>query len=512
MTRRVGICGIAVESNALAPTTRLSDFEGFFYGAGDALAAMLDGNPRYDAFRAALDATGIDWTPVPLLLATAESGGPVAPDDFEALLARLLDEVDRAGPLDALWIVGHGAGTLRPRSDMDGPYLAALRQALGPDCAMVALFDYHANISDEMMRAVNASVGYRTNPHTDINARSGECGAVLGRMLGGGQPHTAWIRLPLLTPQIVQRTDVAPMHGIMAEVERALADRDVATASVYPGFALGDTPDNGFSVVVSSWTGADHAAAHLSRIAARAWSERDAFRADLKDIATAIALTRSGSGPWLLADIADNPGGGGRGNTPHLMKALLAAGIEGVQIVPVFDPALAAEAHTLGEGAVFSARFNRDETAPHSDPFTHDARVVRLTDGVFHHASGLAAGLTGQYGPSALLELGGVRVAVTSRRRQTLGPSEFRHFGLRPEDAHIIVAKSRGHFRAGFRGVVPDARIVEVDAPGLVTANLASVDWQGLVRPIHPLDPIPDGWPDTAVIKNRPEEKKNASP
>nr|WP_286193621.1 M81 family metallopeptidase [Boseongicola sp. H5] len=503
---RVGICGLAVESNSRAPRTRLADFESFFFGEGAQLGDMLSCNPRFRAFDAALRAGGQDCTPVPLIVAAAESGGPVAPEDADVLRDRLVAHIRKAAPLDAVWVIGHGAGTIAPRQDFDGPYLSALRSAVGPTCPIVALFDYHANISDEMMVALEASVGYRTNPHTDISERAGECGAVLARILGGGRPARAWIRLPLVSPQIVQRTEVAPMAGIMADIETILSDGNVATASVYPGFALGDTADNGFSIVIESWADRDHAAALVARIADRAWAARDAFSADLVPIPEAIARTETHPGPWILADIADNPGGGGRGNTPHVMRALLEHGARDVQIVPVFDPPIAAQAHTLGEGASFTAHFNRDETTEHSELFSAEARVEKLTDGRFHHQTGMSAGMEGDYGPSALLRIDHVAVAVTSHRRQTLGPSEFRHFGLNPGVAQIIVAKSRGHFRAGFRGLIPDERIIELDAPGLVPGNLAPVRWHGLTRPIHPLDPMPGDWREVTGIKTQGKE------
>ena len=46
-----------------------------------------------------------------------------------------------------------------------------------------------------------------------------------------------------------------------------------------------------------------------------------------------------------FADVADNPGGGGRGNTMYLLRALHEAEVEGALVGIIYDPALAAEAH-----------------------------------------------------------------------------------------------------------------------------------------------------------------------
>ena len=49
--------------------------------------------------------------------------------------------------------------------------------------------------------------------------------------------------------------------------------------------------------------------------------------------------------------------------------------------------------------------------------------------------------------------------------------------------------KSRGHFRAGFSEFYDDARILEVDAPGLATPVLARLPYTHLPHPIFPLEP-----------------------
>src|SRR3546814_18067146 len=62
----------------------------------------------------------------------------------------------------------------------------------------------------------------------------------------------------------------------------------------------------------------------------------------------ALACGKNAGRPALLfADVADNPGGGGRGNTPYILAAFHAAGVTGCALGPVYDPELAAEAQQL---------------------------------------------------------------------------------------------------------------------------------------------------------------------
>ena len=130
------------------------------------------------------------------------------------------------------------------------------------------------------------------------------------------------------------------------------------------------------------------------------------------------------------------PAGGG--NTVGLMRALVEAGAQAVLVGVVTDAALAQEAHRLGVGAAFEARFNRAGAGdPFALPYTRSARVLALSDGRFVGRRGLVSGSQRDMGPSALLDLGGVRVAVISHRQQLLDPA-----GAEDHRRHVRVAQA----------------------------------------------------------------------
>src|SRR3712207_8598742 len=92
-------------------------------------------------------------------------------------------------------------------------------------------------------------------------------------------------------------------------------------------------------------------------------------------------------------------------------------------------------------------------------------------------------------GPSAALRLGGITVAVISRRTQCADPAFLEHLGLDIGAARAVVVKSRGHFRGGFDEFFGHDQVVEVDAPGLTSPVLERFRWTRLPRPVLPLDP-----------------------
>ena len=199
--------------------------------------------------------------------------------------------------------------------------------------------------------------------------------------------------------------------------------------------------------------------------------------------------TQDRSRPALIfADVADNPGGGGRGNTMWILEAFHQAGVQNALVGVIHDPALAAEAHELGEGARFIAHFNRDGGDAFSKPFSASAVVRRLHDGVMRGRRGIYADNTLALGPCAAVQLDGITVVVISNRVQCADPVFFEAFGLDIAAARVVVVKSRGHFRGGFDEFFRHDQVVEVDAPGLTSPVLSRFTWQHMPRPVLPID------------------------
>jgi microcystin degradation protein MlrC len=239
-------------------------------------------------------------------------------------------------------------------------------------------------------------------------------------------------------------------------------------------------------------TDAEAAKGLACEIAEAGWARRDRFRPQLTSLDDAVkrALdTAGGSLPALIfADVADNPGGGGRGNTMWILQALLDARVQDALVGVIHDPALAAEAHHLGEGTSFTARFNRGGGDEFSKPFSTPATVRRLLDGPVRGRRGIYADNTLDLGPSAALDLGGITVVVLSNRYQCADPVFFEAFGLDIAAARVVVVKSRGHFRGGFDEFFRHEQVIEVDAPGLTSPILSRFPWQHMPRPVLPID------------------------
>lgn len=493
---RIALCGFAIECNRFAPVTTAADFASDTDMRGDdilreARAEAPGMLPDLPGFVSVMDATG-PWTPVPLRVAQAQPGGPVDQTFFDGLLAEIEAGLKAALPLDGVYVSGHGAGLATGSDDPDGDLYVMIRRVVGPDIPVVAVFDLHANISTRMTDNVSVFVGYRCNPHVDIRERGEEAGRHMRECLSGVKGVVALAKIPLVAPTITLLTRNGPYGEIIAKGQTKVGG-PIMNVSPMAGFAFADCPKNGFAVVVTAR--GDRAAAQkvADDLAAETWAMRERFRKPMTSlddaVKAAVAASRDLSAPPVcLADVADNPGGGGRGNTTFILKALKGVEARGVVLAVFNDAPLASEAHSFGLGASFHARFNRAETQVFSEPFVAKARVVALSDGKLVGRRGLAKGMALDMGPSAALDIGGITVVVISNRQQCLDPMQIESLGIDIGEARVLVVKSRGHFRDGFDEFFPHEQIIGVDCPGLTSPALHNFAWTKLPRPVYPLD------------------------
>ena len=493
---RVAILGLHLEANAFAPPTVRQDFQAQCWEEGEVisrLAREISHLPsELPGFYARMDATGA-WTPVPILIAAAPPGGPIEQALFLEICDRIRNGLAAALPVDAVYIPSHGASSATGDEDSDGTLVALVRQVVGPAVPIVVSHDLHCNVSERLVQACDALVVYRTNPHVDQRERAAESADLVRAMLGGLRTAKAFIRLPLAPPTVTLLTAQGP-YADLIRMGQDLTGDGVLNVSVAGGFVFSDLPKCGMTVTVTARADAAEAGQRTAlAIARRAWAERERHTRTLLSVDEAVALAqRAAKGavpPVIFSDSADNPGGGGRGNTSWLLRALHEAKVPGVVLGVFVDPALATDAHAAGEGARLHAVFNRVESE-FSKRFEADVVVEKLSDGSAVGRRGVSAGKRFNLGPSALLRLvdSGLRVVVGSLRRQLAEPVMLEMHGIDIAAARCVVVKSRGHFRAGFDEFFPPEQVFEVDTPGLTSPVLANFTWRRLPRPVFPLD------------------------
>lgn len=493
---RIAIVGIHLEANSFAPPTTRADFVAECWAEGEDISIQARGVSHLPleapGFYARMDETG-PWTPVPLILLAAQPGGRVEQEVFDEFMAIAERRLRESLSVDGVYICSHGGSAATADDDNDGSLACMVRDVVGPGIPIVVTHDLHCSVSERMIDAVDSLIAYRTNPHVDHRERAAEAADMLRRIIGGVRTAKAFVRLPIAPPGVTMLTAEGPFADLVNLGQR-LSKPPILNVSVTGGFILTDVPKSGLTVNVTA-AGNQAVADRVAReIARAAWADRHRYIWKLLSVDEAVGVAAdAGAGktkPVILAEVSDNPGGGGRGNTTWLLSALHEARVPGVVIGLFTDVPLAEDCHKAGESAAIHAVFNRTE-GEFAKRFECGAKVLRLSDGNDIGRRGRDAGREIVLGRSALLELegSGLRIVVTSLREQPADPRVLEMFGVDIAAAKCVVLKSRGHFRAGFDEFFGPDQIHEVNAPGLTSNVLTDFNYKGLRRPIFPLDP-----------------------
>lgn len=483
---RIAVGGIFHETNTfVADPTTMADFRAYQFAAGSDLLDWRSTRSEIGGFL-----TGCaerDWDPVPSLFAAALPAGLVDHAAFESLTSQLIDGLTSGGRPDGVLLALHGAMATGQSPDADGEVLTRLAQALGPDVPVVVTLDFHANTGDAMTRGADALLGYDTYPHVDMYDRGLEAAGVLESILLSGQRrHVVHRKVGLITPPQVQYTDSEPMRAIMKHVHAVEAAADV-TVTVTPGFPYADVDCMGLSVVTSS-PDPSAAAQAATEVADLVLAHGEDFSYEAYPVAEAVRLALAApadaAGPVVLVDSADNVGGGGPADGTAILAEWLAQQGTGLAVV-IADPAAVARALEAGIGGRLTVEVGGHTDERHGPPIAVTGTVRLVSDGTYVHRGSYSTGITTRMGRSVVLEVSGNTILLTERRVMPFDAQQLLSVGVSPRHCRALVVKSAIAWRAAYGEYA--SRVIEVDAPGVCTANLRRLNLpaarHGMIRP-----------------------------
>jgi microcystin degradation protein MlrC len=422
---------------------------------------------------------------IPSLFAFAQPAAPTVQAVYERLRDMLLDDLRAAMPVDMVMLFLHGAMISQDCWDCEGEILAMVRQIVGPATPVGVVLDPHAHLTEAMLGAATVLCFQKEYPHIDGVARIGDAFRICRSVLAG-EVRLAYAvhdcRMVSFWP-----TQSGPMRGF---VDRMLAreGRDgILSISFVHGFPWGDTPVTGAKMLV--YTDGDRGkAADLAReLGEEIWELRDETK--IKQLPLGEALARMAAvnlGPLVVADIADNAGGGAPADSTFVAREILARGLTDVGLALFYDPQAVAFCHEVGVGAEIDLRVGGKLGPSSGDPLDVRATVRGLAKNATQ--VGLS-GLVG-LGDAAWIEVAGVHFILCSQRTQCFHPTAFTALGLDPTTLRSIVVKSTNHFRAGFDAIATDT--VYVDSPGAIRSDFAAIPYQRFTAPYWPR--VDDPW------------------
>lgn len=482
---RIAIAGFQHETNSFntvpadLPDFEMADSWPGLLRSGAVVTDTRGMNLPIAGFIAAADGADLH----PILWCAAEPSGPVTAHAFDTICTEIVQGLVKAAPLDAIYLDLHGAMIADGHPDGEAALLHRIRAHVGPDLPIVISLDLHANVSAEMVALSSALTMYRTYPHLDMAEAGARAYMAVTEILNGAPPAKAFRQAPYLIPMHAQFTGAAPAGPLYAAT--AAHDAPGQWAEFATGFSGGDSPVTGASIIAHAPT-QDHADRIADALLAQVIAAENAFDQPLPspDVAVAQAMAFPHGKPVVLADVQDNPGGGGSSDTTGLLHALLEARVQGAMLGLLHDPDAAAAAHAAGIGATMTLGLGGRSRQFGDTPLCTTAHVAALSDGQVTYEGQMYGGGIAQIGPTAVLHIteGGadVRVVVSSVRNQCLDRAYFRHLGLTPETAQLIAVKSTVHFRADFDPIAQ--AVIPVASPGALGCVLSDVAYRSLRR------------------------------
>ncbi len=480
---RVVIGSMSHETNTFSTVkTTLCDFRPM-YGQ-EIVETLKDTRSGIGGYIDVFEREGVEY--IPTISAGATPAGELCNEDFWGIVNYITGEIKKAGKIDGVILALHGAMVAEGAPEAEGTLLREVKEVVG-DTPVIVTLDLHGLISGSIIENCDAVFGYDTNPHIDMYERGVEAAeTLLKAMRGEIKPTVAHRKLPMLPPTINQRTAEGPMVKLLETARQMEAQPGVLNVCLFPAFPYADVQRAGSAVVAVTDNDPDLAQKLADTLGEEMWGLRNEFLKPLTPIAEAVlAAMNAPEGPVVLADVADNPGGGAPGDGTEILRELLRQGATNTGVACIKDPEAVQKAIEVGVKGTLSMKIGGKTDGFHGEPLEVTGTVRTITDGRFIHKA-MAVGVPADVGRTAVIDVDGVEVILTERSHAPNDPEIYRRNGIEPTDKKILVLKSRGHFRAAYEPF--SKQILEVDAPGLTTPNLGWFTYHNIPRPIWPFD------------------------
>ncbi|MBM3549906.1 MAG: M81 family metallopeptidase [Alphaproteobacteria bacterium] len=484
---RVFTASLATETDTFSPMVTGEDaFRTSFYAGPGAFGdePRLFAGPLIAARKRG--AAG-NWQVIEGTCTFAQPAGIVTRRAYELFRDEILDQLRAAMPVDMVVLGLHGAMVADGYDDCEGDLLAHVRAIVGLKVPIGAELDPHCHLTEMMATSADLLICFKESPHTDFLERGEELVDLIADCARGKIKPVMSVydcRMIQFMPTVDE-----PMRSFVDKVKRLEGRDGVLSISIVHGYTLGDVADLGTKIVVVT----DDDRAKGDRLAEALGRELYALRDQLfpesasmdQALDQALSLLDGpGKGPVVIADRADNAGGGAPSDSTYFIERVIARGIDGVTVGPLWDPIAVKQCFAAGEGGVFRLRFGGKMGPTSGRPIDARVRVLRCR----RNATQTFIKARDDLGDAAAIELpdhGGLAVVLITTRTQALGRDLFSGLGVDPERRRIVIVKSFTHFNAAFR---PIARAtLYTGGPGPLTLDIRQVPYTKLARPLWPL-------------------------
>lgn len=411
----------------------------------------------------------------------ASPAGTTNRADYEFMRDEILGQVKAALPLDGVLLGLHGAMVAHGYDDVEGDIIERVRAIAGKGCVIGVELDPHCHLTKKRVAGADIIILYKEFPHTDVVERAEE---VLTLVLRTIRKEIRPVMSLYDCRQIGSYPTTETLMRAFVDKVSAMEGKDgVLSISLGHCFPYADVPELTGRVLVIT----DGAKVKADAVATAVGEEFVAMRGrtappylSVEDgISVAVAFNGA---PVVIADPADNAGGGAPSDNTTILRAMIARDVKDAALGPIWDPIAVRLCMDAGEGARIPLRFGGKIGPASGPPVDAVVEVSKLARDCWQSFGPTRVPL----GDTAAIRVGGIEVVLISNRTQALGLELFRNLGIEPTAKKLVVVKSTNHFRAAFGPIA--AKVIYVDSDGPLARDYRKVPYTRIERPIWPLD------------------------
>lgn len=484
MTLRLFGGGIATETNVFSPMpTGLHDF--LSSQTGEVPAGESDFEPYVKL------AAERGYTYIQGYYGFAQPAGITTRSTYEALRDRLLREIEEALPLDGVLLNLHGAMVAEGYPDCETDIASRVRMIVGSQAKVGVLLDLHCDIAEQLIETADVVITYKEYPHVDMNDRAEEVGRLIAAAaLGEIDPVMSLCDCHMLG---LYSTELEPMRSFVGRMSDAERQPGILSISLGHSFPWGDSPDMGVRVLAVADGDQDLAHSVAQQLGREFYGMRHEI--SLEPLPMSAALNKAlacpeANGPVVVADMADNAGGGAASDSTFVLRELLERRAENTAVAMLWDPVAVDQAVAAGLDATLCLRLGGKMGATSGDPLDLTVTVKGLVPELVQLWPQTRGQREISCGEAAWLRIGGVDVIVNKTRTQVLGLEVFTAFGIDPTTKRILVVKSANHFRAAYGPIAGE--VIYMGAPGALSFDFESIPYRHLNKNKYPW--VDDPW------------------
>jgi microcystin degradation protein MlrC len=484
---RLFAASLATETNTFSPipTSRRSFEQSFYAPAGRhpdepklCTAPLMVARRRAKAEGFSLIEGSSFW---------AEPSGTVTREGYESMRDEILGQLKTALPVDGVLMGFHGAFVAAGYDDVEGDMLERIRAIVGQKVVIGCEYDPHCHLTAKRVRLADISVLFKEYPHVDFMERGEEVVTlVLKAIRGEVKPRTS-----LYDPRMwdFYPTTTEPMRSFVDRITALEGKDGVLSISIGHGFMHADVAEMGSRVLVITddrkQTG-DELAMALGR---ELWNKRGQWCPPALSLEEGVSrVLAHNQGTAILAEPADNAGGGAASDNTLVIHELRRRQARNVAVAPVWDPGAVEFCHQAGMGERIPLRFGGKASAGSGLPVDAEAEVIGLATDTWQHFGAARVPV----GDAAAIRIdGGIDVVLIGSRTQALGRELFTHLGLDPASYRVLVLKSAQHFAGAYGGLA--SLILRAETGGCCPTEPARHPYRKLARPLWPLDERVEG-------------------